>query len=342
MMEQKEDRMETEEELLRSAIPASVRQGHRVGLPPTDAGSVLRLLRNDLSVKRIDDIDRHLWLVGRPYPPRPLSLYRVLERDIVPTGDTSLHLVWTTGKIYLRPIPRCLVSLAFYERYLTPPRPEDKPILGLLYSYICLVPSELDFDIARREHLLPDTHDWHAWKALVTRVLSDYHGSHSRGQGILNHVPRRYAYGELRLDRLDKIYRYFRGDLLHGYSTLTGSARYVDLFRENLAVVAASTVYLVVIVTAMSLGRTTKALKDNEAFDSACYGFAVFAIILPLVGLGLIVAVFVFTFIANYLRTLVAQGQRRDRDIQPSPKPGCYSRGEMQMANRSQYSSEHV
>jgi hypothetical protein len=52
-------------------------------------------LEDDLSVKRIEDIAPHLWMVGRPYLPRPLNLQRILKREIVATTDASLHLVWT-------------------------------------------------------------------------------------------------------------------------------------------------------------------------------------------------------------------------------------------------------
>lgn len=307
-------------------MPASVRDArHRLRLPSTDVHS---FLSEELSVERIDHINEHLWLAGRPYPARALNVQGVLERQIIPTTDTSLHLVWTTGKIYVRPLPTCLLSEDFYEQHLAPTSTSPiPPALGLLYSYIALLPSEFDFDIARQAHLISDAYGWDDWQKLVFRVLSDYPGPSQEGRKILDYIPLRYVYGELRLDRLDKIYRYLEGDLLHGYSPLTGSNRYGDYFRKNIAVIGASTVYLVVILSAMSLGRTTTTLKNNEAFEQACYGFAVFAIMLPLIGICLIVAVFVFMFVSNYLRTLVVQRQRHQSSHKAQKDGECIEMG---------------
>lgn len=303
--------------------PPDSRQRHSIR-PITTETDFWDFLRADLSVRRIDDIRKHLWLVGRPYPPRPLNTQRVLEREIIPTTDASLHLVWTTGRLYVKPLPACLLSEDFYEQRLSPRSADSsrikKPALGLLYSYIALLPSPLDFQQAGHASLLPADYPWPAWTRLVRRVLADY-------PDILPHVSARYEYGELRLARLDKISRYLRRSWLHGYSPLTGSTRYVDFFRKNIAVIGASTVYLVVVISAMSLGRTTKALKDNDAFDRACYGFAVFAILLPVLGIGLIVAVFLFIFVANYIRTIAAQSRRQGNGCEVEETRGTHEKG---------------
>lgn len=102
---------------IHQAPVASIRDAkHRLCLPPTDNYSFLK----DLSVERIDNINKYLWVAGRPYPPRALSAQRVLEREIIPTTDTSLHLVWTTGRIFIRHLPTCLLSVDFYETCLSP------------------------------------------------------------------------------------------------------------------------------------------------------------------------------------------------------------------------------
>lgn len=267
-------------------------------------------------------------MVGRPYPARPLSTQRILDRDIVPTTDTSLHLIWTTKKIYIRAMPSCLLDQSFYSQHLSLPNPNDlfRPSLGLLYSYIALLPTELDFDIAQEAKLVPSAYEWNDWRALVGRILSDY-------PNIIDEVPRRYNYGELRLDRLDKIYRYLCWDLLHGYSAVTGSTRYVDFFSKNIAVIGASTVYIIVILTAMSLGRTTKTLKDDEAFERACYGFTVFAIFLPLAAIGLVVVVFVFMFIANWLNSHLAQKHFRKGGRPESSEVGKRRSGGIELSD---------
>lgn len=263
-----------------------------------------KFLDDDLSVNRVEEIACHLWLVGRPYPPRPLNLQRVLKRDIVATTDASLHLVWTSQTMYVKALPKYLVSKAFYEQRLCLPHP-CRPALGLLFTYMALVPSELDFALAHELHLLPAGYEWEKWKGLSRRILEDY-----PNDTIYSHVPRRYIYGELRLSRLDKIYRYYRGNLLRGYSPLMGNTRYVDFFAENLTIVAAATVYIAVVLTAMQVGLGTDLLMKNYSFQMACYGFTVFAIISPIIAVGALVVLFMFMFFANWWRAVVSHRKR--------------------------------
>jgi hypothetical protein len=263
-----------------------------------------RFLDADLSVKRIDDIASHLWIVGRPYPPRPLNLQRVLKRDIVATTDASLHLVWTSQAMYVKALPRYLVSKDFYDQRLCLPHP-FRPALGLLFTYMALVPSELDFALAHELHLLPAGYKWDDWKELTRRILNEY-----PKDIIYSHMPRRYIYGELRLSRLDKIYRYRRGDLVRGYSPLMGNTRYIDYFAENLTIIATATVYIAVVLTAMQVGLATDLLMTNNSFQMACYGFAVFAIISPMIAVGAVVVIFMFMFFANWWATDVSHRKR--------------------------------
>jgi hypothetical protein len=263
-----------------------------------------KFLDDDLSVNRVEEIASHLWLVGRPYPPRPLNLQRVLKRDIVATTDASLHLVWTSQTMYVKALPRYLVANAFYEQRLCLPHP-NRPALGLLFTYMALVPSELDFALAHELHLLPKEYKWDEWKELSRRILDDY-----PKDMIYNHVPRRYIYGELQLSRLDKIYRYYRGNLLRGYSPLMGNTRYVDFFAENLTIIAATTVYIAVVLTAMQVGLGTELLVKDYSFQMACYGFAVFAIISPIIAVGALVVLFMFMFFANWWGTVVSHRKR--------------------------------
>lgn len=152
---------------------------------------------------------------------------------------------------------------------------------------------------------MPEGYAWTEWKALVCRVLSDYPGN-----SIYKHISKRYIHGELRCSRLDKIYRYRLGNFLRGYSTLTGSTRYINFFEENLKFVTATTVYTVVVLTAMQVGLATNVLQQNESFNLASYGFTIFAILSPIIGVGFVVAIAIFMFIANWSSTTKACRRR--------------------------------
>lgn len=106
----------------------------------------------------------------------------------------------------------------------------------------------------------------------------------------------RFYHGELRLSRLNKIYRLWqtppRGYMSHWN-------RNGAFFRDHFAWLAGTTVYLVVVLTAMQVGLATESLGGNDAFQSASYGFTIFSILGPLICTGLIVLVFFYIFIHN-------------------------------------------
>ena len=285
-------------------LPASFRtRTHSLALPCDQFDS---FLDSDLSVARIEDILPHLWLVGRPYLPRALNIQNVLNRAIVPTTEPSLHLVWTSGRIFVKALPAYVLSPHFYDHYLRPSNCHPLA-LGLLHSYLALIPTELDFELARQANLLPSSLDWTTWRDLTRRVLEDYPDN-----TIYASLPRRYVYGELRLGRLNKIYRCLYGDWLHGYSNLTSTTRYVDFFSKNLGAFAALTIYMAVVLSAMSVGLATDSLQSEKAFQRACYGFAVFAIISPMAIVASVVAVAMVMFLANWSRTVAVQRERFD------------------------------
>ena len=84
----------------------------------------------------------------------------------------------------------------------------------------------------------------------------------------------------------------------------------VDFFAENLTIVAAATVYIAVVLTAMQVGLGTDLLMKNYSFQMACYGFTVFAIISPIIAVGALVVLFMFMFFANWWRAVVSHRKR--------------------------------
>jgi hypothetical protein len=286
-------------------LPASFRTREHVLVLPS---SNHEFLDDDLSIKRVEDVLPHLWLVGRPYPTRALNIQKVLRREIIPTTDASLHLVWTSQKIYIKALPRYITTDSFYDQSLVPVNPHGAA-LGLLFSYVALVPTELDFAIACESKLFHKDYEWQSWRTLTSRILADYPDNE-----IYRHISKRYIHGELRLSRLDKVYRYRYGSLLHGFSPLLGSTRYVDFFSENLKFVTAATVYVALVLTAMQVGLAAQPLSSNESFRRASYGFTIFAILSPIISVGVVVSVFFFMLLANWRSTQNAQ-YRRFKDL---------------------------
>ncbi|KAL2104882.1 hypothetical protein VUR80DRAFT_9409 [Thermomyces stellatus] len=76
-------------------------------------------VEDELDLRRLTDIFDWLWLAGQPTPPRPLHHQVLLSRDVFVTERIDMHLVWTTGRIFLRPIPRFLLELRFWTSHLS-------------------------------------------------------------------------------------------------------------------------------------------------------------------------------------------------------------------------------
>lgn len=233
----------------------------------------------------------------------------------------DMHLVWGGGRLFLKPIPRFLLDPRLWRDHLqckenkcpeTASRGEaEKTIfcencrwwrcaLGYLLSYACLIANESDFRIAKEHHLIPHNTEWQSWKTFVRDLLSDEH--------IHSHINPRFIYGELRLSRLNKIYRVKKLRLLRGYTASYNV--YADFFHDNFAALASGTVYVALVLTAMQVGLGTKQLVDSPRFNAASYGFTVFSIVGPLAVTGIILCVFVVYLVSNLVNTLRFEKKR--------------------------------
>ncbi|KAK0704076.1 hypothetical protein B0T26DRAFT_865314 [Lasiosphaeria miniovina] len=106
-----------QDELLMDQFPASYRSdGDDLHAPTVpNAGLILR----ELDVRRLHDIVHLLWLAGRPVPPRPLHYQLSVGRDIVVRELMETHLVWGSGHIFVKPIPRYLLNPRFWALHLS-------------------------------------------------------------------------------------------------------------------------------------------------------------------------------------------------------------------------------
>ncbi|KFH44891.1 hypothetical protein ACRE_043120 [Hapsidospora chrysogenum ATCC 11550] len=295
---------------LLALLPASYRTEH--GDVAATGRRVLACVEQQLDLRRLTAVHRWLWLAGRPMPPRPLHHQLVLGREIVLTEQMDMHLVWRAGKMFLKPVPRFLLEPTFWTEWLSCDGgcccTGDKTVashagapgcrralrgraLGFLFSYAALISHESDFHVAKETRLLQQEVSWPAWRTLVEQLETEH---------IYPHVDARFHYGELRLSRLDKIYR-VRTSLARGY--MPRWRRYHDFWRDHLALLAASTVYMAIVLTAMQVGLATE-LAGSDTFQAASYGFTVFSILGPLIAMACIVLRFVAILVYNLVVTV--------------------------------------
>jgi len=280
---------------------------------------VTACVEKELDLERLTSIHDWLWVAGLPLPPRALHNQLLLGRGIFITERMDMHLVWTTGKMLLKPIPRFLLEPSFWAEYLCCKgscglRDGDVAVcgatnkcerqglrrraLGFLFSYAALISHESDFRIAQDKHLLPPEVSWPAWRIFVGQLDTER---------IYTHVDPRFQYGELRLSRLNKIYA-FTQTPLRGYVRRWN--QYGAFFHDNFAWLASASLYIVIVLTAMQVGLATESLGRKDAFQAASYGFTVFSILGPLIAVSLIVIAFCCIFVCNWMKAASYRNRR--------------------------------
>lgn len=314
-----------EEKGTTDALPASYQyyetSGKRVVANPAD--DVPAFLQRELSLGGLAGMLKHLWFAGAKHPATPLHFQVAMGREIVVADRIDLHLLWDNGgKLFLKPVPRFLLDPTFWRSNLRCPDacachnlPADacrgggprKVALGFLYTYVCLISSESDFFVANENRLLPRrsndaTIEWADWKALARELLE----AHDPG-----HVHPRFHHAELRLSRINTIHRFTRLPPFDPY--IRGWRNYGSLFRDNLAWMAAATIFIALVLTAMQVGLATERLQGNADFQQASYGFTVFAILGPMCAFGLVVLGALFNLVKDLPWLLGGKAAQRYR-----------------------------
>jgi len=296
---------------LRYELPRMVRTRNGTIIQPRT--ELDAFVQNELDVSRLDRIEDRLWLAGRPQNIRPLRRQKLLGRTILLTEQADLHLLWLDDKIFIKPLPAWLLDQDFFHTRASSALPAA---LGFLKSYVCLISCESDFILARHLHLIPSDLTWTGWLDIIQDLLSDSLNSKQD-------VAPRYQYGELRLSRINLIYRldlrfrfqhFYRG---YHYSSQT----YQSFLNRNFGWLLVVFVYFTILLTAMQVGLATNQLKDNLPFSTACYGFSVFSLVFPLLTIlyGAVLSIVLVIF--NVAVTLL-----HVKSTAPRPEPQRSSR----------------
>lgn len=187
-------------------------------VPLHDRPAMLRFLESEYCSTDLDCMAGKLWWMSKQDHTNmsPLHRQRVKGRNIVVTEDPRLHLVWIQDRMFVKPLPRYLSSSAFWQKHMGLRDASEasrartlhirKAALGFLRTYYFLVKTEYDFRIAQDPNLqlLPADITWEQFCFFSTSFVDIKDRD----------VSGRYAYGELRLTRLN-----FYAPLLLGKGT---------------------------------------------------------------------------------------------------------------------------
>lgn len=277
---------------------------HRLSRPD----HVAAFLDVDLDFSRFKCIEKYLWMTGRKGHPRPLHRSRMLHRRIVVTEQADLHLTWLGNELFLKPLPRYLLDVNFWDNHLYAHEPLYGNALGLLRSYVVLVASRSDLDIAVEAHLLPETTTWAEWTTLSAQIF-DFCESR---RDLMDTLPVRFRYGELRLQRLNIIYRL--APELYGRFVYTGFylgyTEYGTFFTRNISWMLTVLLLITTLLSALQVGLASPQSQDHPTFASVSWVFSIISILAPIATTALVFFLFVLFFLINLFHTLRSSGRQ--------------------------------
>lgn len=269
---------------------------------------IVTCISKELDLRQLVVAQGWLFIVGQPSPPSPLHHQLVLDRQIFVTERMDMHLVWTRGRIHIKPIPRFLLDREVWIRtlsfnpavfgstgtadYQILARERErlelrKRALGFLSSYVGLIRHEIDYQIAKEKGLLPPEVAWASWKLFVRDL---------RRTQIGQDVDTRFIYGELRLSQLNLIAKF--GSFAYVASFMISLSEFVS---DNFAWLASVAVFLAIILTAMQVGLATKTLSNSDVFQTVSYRLATFTVLaFPLAASFLVFAHYYFYVVKWY------------------------------------------
>ena len=257
-------------------LPALVQAGDGRYIEPKS--DIRRFLSFELDVSRLNRIQKYLWLAGLPKGSRPLHKQILIDRQIVITEQAGLHMVWNKSRFFVKPLPMFLLTLEYWRDYICHDEELYRRACGFLLSYAWLISYQSDLHIAHKQGLLPREIQWKEWTLLIADFLEEMKGLSK------DPINQRYHYGELRLSRLNWIYRCsflsmdFR-NLRRGY--FQGPDWYSQFLGNNFGWLIVLFAYITIVLSAMQVGLQTQTLTENTHFQDASYGFTVFTIAMP-------------------------------------------------------------
>lgn len=218
----------------------------------------------------------------------PLHHQAVRGRNITITENPQLHLVWYYNQIFIKPIPRYLLSYAFWQHLATQPSDIQEAAIGFMRTYSYLVCHESDFSLAQNKGLIPTNEPSNDRECLMSwttfaRLISSFE---TFGDET---VSPRYSYGELRLTRLNFYSRIFLRKLTFHHI----NAQWGAFINSAIAPFIVLFGIISVVLNAMQVDLTVQNIDNIErswaAFNTVSKWFSVFVLII-----AMLVIVFIF------------------------------------------------
>lgn len=282
----------------------------RVLLQDPNLGSYLE---SELVPRDLNGLAPHLWLIAKQDSAHISSLTHqiVRGRNIIITEKPGLHLVWIHDRVFIKPLPKYILSHAFWKFYLEGQSqiPEHlrqeirRAALGFLRSYFYLVQHKSDFILATddKHRLLPKKTSYSKFIKFIAAF-----------EHITDHdVSPRYKFGELRLTRLNFCSKVLLQRL--SYHKVHGqySAYFASFYGPILFIFGVFSVSLSAMQVVSALQPAFRSGRSWEAFSQMAWGFSIFTLVSVALVIGLLSCLFVIVSLREIVYALKDLYRRR-------------------------------
>lgn len=217
-------------------------------------------LKRALRDEDLEVMHRRLWYAGRKGNISPLHHQKVILRDIVLTEKARLHLVWYEKTIYVKRLEEDILNWEYFSKIVCSDQVTYWAATGFLQSYMSLIEYPSDLAIAKASGLVGNNISWTSWRDFRSEVLSHLANRSEHD---------RYEYGELRLSRLNQIYR----TKFLGLSYFNIYRDYSSYFGDNYMTLVALFALVSVALSAMQVMTSIDGVPRVVAVTS--YRFAI-------------------------------------------------------------------
>ncbi|KAJ6102457.1 hypothetical protein N7486_004884 [Penicillium sp. IBT 16267x] len=284
----------------------------------TNYEGLFDFIRQEVWSEDLETISDSLWWMSKQDSSNisPLHRQRVKGRQIIVTEDPRLHLVWIDDRIFLKPLPKYIMSYAFWDTFMSDPSKYGeaaklrKAALGYLRTYFYLIQYESDLRIAQDPTL-----------CLVSKEVTwpRFCQFTARFNDIAeNEVSGRYHYGEIRLTRLN----YYAPVLLGKSHYQRENYQYRAYFARIQGPVISAFAFFSIVLNCMqvSLAASTSDERYSSALlFAACYWLS--TLIGVVTGALMLMLVFLFVFkVIKEWRFAIAHRLRWKKNLQQRPK----------------------
>lgn len=263
----------------------------------SELASERRRLRRALCEDVLEVMHSWLWYAGRKGNISPLHHQGVIHREVILTERARLHLVWYGKFIYIQRLDDKLLDWNYFSAIICSDKMMHQAATGFLLSYARLIKYPSDLSLAQTLGLVNRSIGWSSWRHFRADVLSNLAD---------RNVHDRYEYGELRLSRLNQIYR-VQGLGLNYFNV---HREYSSYFGDNYMALIAVFALVSVALAAMQVMTSVDGVPLEVTVTS--YRFSIATLVALAASCAVLIALHAALYLWNWALILV---RRRSQQL---------------------------